>query len=48
LTWHFARPPVQGLDFEVDVRGVAHEIGDLTRTPNVKIATPLKEASSNL
>ena len=22
LTWHFARPPVQGLDFEVDVRGV--------------------------
>src|SRR6185312_13777819 len=21
LTWHFARPPVQGLDFEVDVRG---------------------------
>ena len=25
LTWHFARPPVQGLDFEVDVRGVAHE-----------------------
>ena len=26
LTWHFARPPVQGLDFEVDVRGVAHEL----------------------
>ena len=25
LTWHFARLPVQGLDFEVDVRGVAHE-----------------------
>src|SRR5215469_12063295 len=25
LTWHFARPPVQGLDFEMDVRGVAHE-----------------------
>ena len=23
LVWHFARPPVQGLDFEVDVRGVA-------------------------
>ena len=23
---HFARPPVQGLDFEVDVRGVAHEL----------------------
>jgi hypothetical protein len=22
LTWHFARPPVQGLDFEVDVRGM--------------------------
>ena len=26
LTWHFARPPVQGLDFEVDVRGVAREL----------------------
>jgi hypothetical protein len=25
LTWHFARPPVQGLDFEMDARGVAHE-----------------------
>jgi hypothetical protein len=25
LTWHFARPPVQGLDFEVDVRGVTRE-----------------------
>jgi hypothetical protein len=25
LTWHFARPPVQGLDFEVDVRAVAYE-----------------------
>jgi hypothetical protein len=25
LTWHFARPPVQGLDFEMDVRGVARE-----------------------
>lgn len=25
LTWHFARPPVQGLDFEMDVRGVAIE-----------------------
>ena len=25
LTWHFARPPVQGLDFEVDVRAVALE-----------------------
>ena len=25
LVWHLARPPVQGLDFEVDVRGVAHE-----------------------
>jgi hypothetical protein len=25
LTWHFARPPVQGLDFEMDVRGVAVE-----------------------
>jgi hypothetical protein len=26
LTWHFARPPVPGLDFEMDVRGVAHEL----------------------
>ena len=26
LAWHFACPPVQGLDFEVDVRGVAHEL----------------------
>ena len=25
LTWHFARPPVQGLDFEMDVRGVGYE-----------------------
>jgi hypothetical protein len=22
VTWHFARPPVVGLDFEVDCRGV--------------------------
>jgi hypothetical protein len=26
LTWHFARPPVQGLDYEVDVRGVTKEL----------------------
>ncbi|HSB69556.1 MAG TPA: hypothetical protein VLT62_09505 [Candidatus Methylomirabilis sp.] len=26
LTWHFARPPVVGIDFEMDVRGVAREI----------------------
>jgi hypothetical protein len=26
LTWHYARPPVQGLDYEVDVRGVAREL----------------------
>jgi hypothetical protein len=26
LTWHYARPPVLGLDLEVDVRGVSHEI----------------------
>jgi len=25
LTWHFARPPVQGLDFEMDVRRVGCE-----------------------
>ena len=29
LTWHFARPPVEGLDYEMDCRGVAleHRIG---------------------
>ena len=26
LTWHYARPPVLGLDVEVDVRGVGREI----------------------
>ncbi len=26
LTWHFARPPVVGLDVEMDVRGVRREI----------------------
>jgi len=26
LAWHFARPPVQGLEFEMDVRGAAREI----------------------
>lgn len=26
LTWHFARPPVQGLEFEMDVRGADREI----------------------
>jgi hypothetical protein len=26
LTWHFARPPVVDLDFEMDVRGVAREL----------------------
>jgi len=26
LTWYRARPPVEGLDFEMDVRGVAHEL----------------------
>lgn len=25
LTWHFARPPVTGLDYEMDVRGVSLE-----------------------
>jgi len=25
VTWHYCRPPVQGLDFEMDVRGVATE-----------------------
>jgi hypothetical protein len=26
LTWHFARPPVVGLDYEMDVRGVSREL----------------------
>jgi hypothetical protein len=26
LTWHYARPPVKGLDFEMDVRGLAREL----------------------
>jgi len=26
LTWHFARPPVEGLDLEIDIRGVASEL----------------------
>ncbi|HJU17576.1 MAG TPA: hypothetical protein VJ770_14055 [Stellaceae bacterium] len=25
LTWHYARPPVQGLEVEIDLRGVARE-----------------------
>ena len=25
LTWHYCRPPVTGLDYEMDCRGVAHE-----------------------
>jgi len=26
LTWHFARPPVVDLDYEMDVRGVPREL----------------------
>jgi len=26
LSWHFARPPVVGLEFEMDVRGAAREL----------------------
>lgn len=26
LSWHFSRPPVIGLDYEMDVRGVSHEV----------------------
>lgn len=26
LTWHYARPPIIGLDYEMDVRGAAREI----------------------
>jgi hypothetical protein len=26
LTWHYARPPVIGLEFEMDVQGAARDI----------------------
>lgn len=26
LTWHYARPPVEGLEYEMDVRGVPREL----------------------
>ena len=26
LVWHYARPPVEGLDYEMDVRGVGREL----------------------
>jgi hypothetical protein len=26
LTWHFARPPVVDIDYEMDVRGLTREI----------------------
>lgn len=26
LTWHYARPPVEGLDLEIDVRGLSREL----------------------
>ena len=26
LTWHFARPPVAGLDYEMDLRGSVNEL----------------------
>ena len=26
LSWHFARPPVIGLEYEMDVRGAAREL----------------------
>ena len=42
LAWHFARPPVQGLDFEVDVRGVRPRIRDLTHAPIIKIPPQAK------
>jgi len=25
LVWHYCRPPVEGLEFEMDCRGVRHE-----------------------
>ena len=26
LAWHFAKPPIVGLDFEMDVRGATREL----------------------
>jgi hypothetical protein len=26
LNWHFARPPVMGLDFEMDLRGAVNQV----------------------
>jgi len=26
ITWHYARPPVQGLEFEMDCAVLAHEL----------------------
>jgi hypothetical protein len=26
LSWHFARPPVMGLDFEMDLRGAVNQV----------------------
>jgi hypothetical protein len=26
VTWHLSRPPIQGLDYEMDMRGVRQEI----------------------
>jgi len=43
LTWHFARPPVQGLDFEMGVRGVRNII--LT-SPEGGLAKPLAVAQT--
>ena len=31
LTWHFARAPVKDLDYEMDLRAVARELGPLVR-----------------
>ena len=28
LTWHFCRPPVEGLEYEMDCRGVGAEHGE--------------------
>ena len=30
LTWHYARPPVEGLEYEMDVRGVRGRTDDLS------------------
>ncbi len=46
VTWHFARPPVVGLDFEMDVRSIAREI-TLWRDSGKALSRPWRSRCSN-